>query len=84
MTAHLPAIQVVVPLLAAALCVLVPWRRVSWGIAFAGAVTAFVAAVGLLSRVMEGEDIRYAGELDCEPIVPRAGVDKAGRVVVRR
>ena len=60
MSAHLPAIQVVVPLLAAALCVLVPWRRVSWGIAFAGSVTAFFAAIGLLSRVMEGEIIRYA------------------------
>ena len=57
---HLPAIQVVVPLLAAALCVLVPWKRVSWGIAFVGSVTAFFAAIGLLSRVMEGEDIRYA------------------------
>ncbi|MDE0475512.1 MAG: proton-conducting transporter membrane subunit, partial [Gammaproteobacteria bacterium] len=58
--AHLPAIQIVAPLLAAALCVLVPWKRVSWGIAMAGAVTAFGAAVGLLSRVLGGEDIRYA------------------------
>ena len=58
--AHLPAIQVVVPLLAAALCVLVPWRRVSWGIAFAGSLTAFLSAIGLLSRVREGEIIRYA------------------------
>ena len=60
MSEHLPAIQVVAPLLAAALCVLVPWRRVSWGIAFAGSVAAFLAAVGLLSRVMAGENIRYA------------------------
>ncbi|MCY3706464.1 MAG: monovalent cation/H+ antiporter subunit D family protein [Gammaproteobacteria bacterium] len=58
--AHLPAIQIVAPLLAAALCVLVPWKRVSWGIAMAGAVTAFAASVGLLSRVLGGEDIRYA------------------------
>ena len=60
MSAHLPALQVVVPLLAAALCVLVPWRRISWGIAFAGSVAAFLAAIGLLSRVMGGENIRYA------------------------
>ena len=57
---HLPAIQVVVPLLAAALCVLVPSRRLSWGIAWAGSIVAFLAAIGLLSRVLEGEDIRYA------------------------
>lgn len=37
-----------------------------------------------LTSLGYGEDIRYAGELDCESIVPRAGVDKAGRVVVRR
>ena len=57
---HLPALQVVVPLLAAALCVLVPWKRFSWGIAMAGSVAAFAAAIGLLSRVLDGEDIRYA------------------------
>ena len=57
---HLPAIQIVAPLLAAALCVLVPWKRVSWGIAMAGAVTAFFAAIGLLARVLDGEIIRYA------------------------
>ena len=60
MSAHLPALQVVVPLLAAALAVLVPWRRLSWAIAFAGSVAAFLTAVGLLGRVMEGEEIRYA------------------------
>ena len=60
MSAHLPAIQIVVPLLAAAVCVLVPWKRVSWGIALAGSVAAFFAAIGLLSRVLEGEEIRYA------------------------
>ncbi len=37
-----------------------------------------------LASLGYGEDIRYAGELDCESVVPRAGVDDAGRVVVRR
>ena len=60
MSAHLPALQVVVPLLAAALAVLVPWKRLSWAIALAGSVAAFLAAIGLLRRVMGGEEIRYA------------------------
>ncbi len=58
--AHLPAIQVVVPLLASALCVLIPWRRISWGVAMAGSVSAFFSAVALLNRVRQGEGIRYA------------------------
>ena len=59
-SAHLPAIQVVLPLLAAALCALIPWKRGAWAVAMLGSVGAFGAAVGLLRGVQEGAVVSYA------------------------
>jgi multicomponent Na+:H+ antiporter subunit D len=57
--AHLPALQVVIPLIGAPICMLL--RRRDWAWAFAVAVSwiAFAIAVALLQQVMEGGPISY-------------------------
>ena len=59
-SAHLPAIQVVLPLLAAAFCALIPWKRAAWAVAMLGTLGAFAAAVGLLRGVQGGAVVSYA------------------------
>ena len=58
-SAHLPALQVVIPLIGAPICMLL--RRRDWAWAFAVAVSwiAFAIAVALLQQVMEGGPISY-------------------------
>ena len=60
MTAHLPVLQVVIPLLAAPLCAMVRSGRVAWGIALATSWTAFWIAIQLLARVQDEGPISYA------------------------
>jgi len=52
MSDHLPVLQVVIPLVAAPLCLLV--RRGSWLVALAASSAALLIAVLLLYRVMDG------------------------------
>ncbi len=59
MTDHLPVLQVVIPLLAAALCALAPRGRIAWGIALATSWIAFWIAIQLLTRVQAEGPISY-------------------------
>ena len=51
-TAHLPALQVVVPLVAAPVCVLLKWSRVSWLVAMAASLFAVASAWSLLEGAL--------------------------------
>ncbi len=57
--AHLPAIQVILPLLAAPMCVLTGRGQRAWGVALVVSWCAFVTAWGLLSQVLDHGVIRY-------------------------
>ncbi len=57
---HLPVLAVVLPLLAAPLCVLVGRERAAWMIALTAAVASAVAAVLLLMRVSSVGSLSYA------------------------
>jgi multicomponent Na+:H+ antiporter subunit D len=59
-TAHLPILQVVVPLLAAPLCVLLRRPQAAWAVALAASWTALLIAVLLLRQVAEGGPVSYA------------------------
>jgi multicomponent Na+:H+ antiporter subunit D len=58
-TAHLPVLQVVVPLLAALLCALVRRPRFNWGVTLAATAVAFWIAVQLLAQVRLAGPISY-------------------------
>jgi multicomponent Na+:H+ antiporter subunit D len=57
---HLPALQVVVPLLAAPLCVLLHRAALAWCVALAASWSAFAIAVALLAGVRAGGPVGYA------------------------
>jgi multicomponent Na+:H+ antiporter subunit D len=57
---HLPALQVVVPLLAAPLTVLLRRRNMAFGVALAASWAALAIAVALWLRVADGGTISYA------------------------
>lgn len=57
---NLPALQVVLPLLMAPVCVLLHRARLAWLMAFIGSWAAFAIAVTLLSQVFSGGSISYA------------------------
>jgi multicomponent Na+:H+ antiporter subunit D len=59
-TAHLPALQVVVPLIAAPLIVLVRRAALGWAIALAASFASFAIAVALFVQVQEAGVISYA------------------------
>ncbi|NKB49834.1 MAG: monovalent cation/H+ antiporter subunit D family protein [Alphaproteobacteria bacterium] len=59
MALHLPALQVVLPLLAAPLCALVRRGTVAWAITLIASWAAFAAAIGLLLRVLDEGIISY-------------------------
>ncbi|MDA0785278.1 MAG: monovalent cation/H+ antiporter subunit D family protein [Proteobacteria bacterium] len=60
LAAHLPALQVVIPLLAAPLCALFRRGFIGWLIAVVANWLAFAASIGLLFRVMNEGVISYA------------------------
>ena len=60
MTAHLPVLQVVIPLLAAPLCAMVRHGRIAWGIALATSWATFGIAIRLLAQVQAEGPISYA------------------------
>jgi multicomponent Na+:H+ antiporter subunit D len=60
MTAHLPVLQVVIPLLAAPLCAIARRGRIAWGITLATSWTTFWIAIQLLQRVQAEGPITYA------------------------
>lgn len=56
---QLPALQIVVPFVAAPIIVLLGSRRLAWPIAFAASAISFVIAILLLLAVMDGGVISY-------------------------
>ena len=58
--AHLPPLQVVVPLISAPLCVLLRNPRMAWGLATAATWASFAIALALLDQVAESGPISYA------------------------
>lgn len=59
LSAHLPALQVVVPLLAAPLTVLLRQRRVAFAVVLAASWCAFAIAVALWWQVADGGTVSY-------------------------
>jgi len=59
MLQHLPALQVVVPLMAAPLAALMPRRKYAWGVAVLASWTAFAIALRLLFQVLDDGPISY-------------------------
>jgi multicomponent Na+:H+ antiporter subunit D len=60
LTAHLPALQVVVPMLSAPLIVLLQPRGLAWAGATAAALLSFAIALALTLAVLDGQTIEYA------------------------
>ena len=58
--AHLPVLQVVVPLLSAPICALMYRPRIAWATALAVSAMALLMAIVLLDRVLETGPISYA------------------------
>ena len=58
--AHLPALQVVIPLLAAPACVLLYRGHYAWMVAVMSAWLAFLVSVALLLQVYDGGTLSYA------------------------
>lgn len=59
MTQHLPILQVLIPLLAAPVCVLVRNRIAAWLIFLLASAGALATAVAMAARVRDGEVLRY-------------------------
>ncbi|MCB1865310.1 MAG: monovalent cation/H+ antiporter subunit D family protein [Chromatiales bacterium] len=57
---HLPALQVVVPLIAAPVCMLPGARRLAWPIATLASLASMLIAFALLNQVQQGGTISYA------------------------
>lgn len=58
--AHLPALQVVVPMLSAPLIVLLQPRGLAWAVATAAALVSFAIALTLTLAVLDGQTLNYA------------------------
>lgn len=56
---HLPALQILVPFIAAPIIVLIGSRKLAWPIAFAASAISFVIAALLLTSVLDGSVISY-------------------------
>lgn len=56
---QLPMLTVVVPMLAAPLCVLIGNRHIAWLLAFLASVFSFVFSIHMLLQVMDGDIISY-------------------------
>lgn len=60
LSAHLPVLQIVVPLIAAPLCLLLRRGALAWGVALAASWVALAIAALLLEAVLSGGVISYA------------------------
>lgn len=59
-TAHLVVVQVVLPLIAAPVCVLLRSARAAWAITCVVSLTCFISALSVLSVVQDGTGLSYA------------------------
>jgi len=60
LAAHLPALQVVVPLISAPICALIGRPRIAWALALVVSAVALVTALELLQQVLATGPISYA------------------------
>lgn len=60
MMMHLPVLQVLIPLLAAPLCVILRSRTAAWALFLLASSGALGSAIALATRVVGGEKLRYA------------------------
>lgn len=60
LSTHLPALQIVVPLMSAPICLLLKGTRACWALSFATAFACLVIAVLLLDQTIGGTVISYA------------------------
>jgi len=60
MTEHIPALIVVIPLMAAPIAAVLKWRRAAWGLALAVSWTVLAMAILLLRRVLAEGVVSYA------------------------
>lgn len=60
MSQHLPILQVIISLLAAPVCALLPPGRLPWLLALSASIIALVIAASLLGQVWDGTVISYA------------------------
>ena len=58
--AHLPALQIVVPMLTAAFAVLLAPRGLAWGAALAASALSFAIALNMTFAVLDGSTLTYA------------------------
>lgn len=59
LTHHLPALQTVIPLIAAPLCMLFGSRHIAWTITLIASLATFVISCVLLAQVIDGSVISY-------------------------
>ena len=59
MIAHLPVLQVIVPLIAAPLCMLLRHGTLAWVLAVAVSWASFAVALGLLGQTLDGSVLSY-------------------------
>jgi multicomponent Na+:H+ antiporter subunit D len=59
LAAHFPALQVVIPLLSAPLCVLIGQRQIAWLLVLFASAASFVIAMGLTMQVLANGTISY-------------------------
>ena len=82
MSEHLPALQIVVPMIAAPICVLLRRRALVWPFALAAAWTSFGSSILLLRRVLQSGPWSYAMGGWAAPYGIEYRADAAGAFVV--
>ena len=80
--AHLPALQVIVPMLTAPLLILFPPGRLAWAAATAASVCAFAIAIALTREVLAGGEIQYFMGSWPAPYGIELGVDAMSALVL--
>ena len=79
---HLPILQVLLPLVAAPLIVMIGSRHVAWLLAFAASAGAFLISVALLVDVLGGSTISYAIGGWAPPLGIEYRIDAANALVL--
>ncbi len=82
LTAHLPVLQVVVPLIAAPVCLLLKKQRHVWAFTLLVSACVFVIALLVLQRVQAGEVLSYALGAWSAPLGIEYRIDSAGAMLV--
>jgi len=82
LSAQLPALIVIAPLLAAPLCVLVGNPRLAWGVALLTSVFCFAAALGLLQMLQHVDVLSYSMGGWAPPLGIELRIDALGALLL--